>query len=82
MAFKTLVSQVFYELDSKHLEVYSKMFISDGKIFILEKREANLHIIDIRTKGVAKIFLKHYGMGHRFLEQVRLLLGFLIVGQF
>ncbi len=46
------------------------MIFSDGKVYILEKRQADLHIIDVRTKGLAKISLKNKAMGPRLIEQV------------
>ena len=63
--------EVFHELEWKHNKNYWKLAYSDGKIFILEKSQADLHIIDVRTKGTAKMSLKNKAMGPRLIEQVR-----------
>ena len=63
-------SDVFHELEPKQNEVYWKLFFSDGKLFILEKIQANLLIIDIRTKGISKLGLKNNGSGQSLNEQV------------
>jgi len=63
-------NDVFHELEPKQNEVYWKVFFSDQKLFILEKIQANLIIIDARTKGVAKLGLKNNGSGQSLNEQV------------
>jgi len=63
-------NDIFHELEPKQNEVYWKVFFSDGKLFILEKIQANLLIIDAHTKGVAKLGLKNNGSGQSLNEQV------------
>jgi hypothetical protein len=62
--------EVFHELEWKHHKNYWKIQYSDGKLYILEKSQADLHIIDVVTKSVAKISLKNKAMGPRLIEQV------------
>ena len=64
---------VFHELEPKQNEVYWKLFFSDGKLFILEKIQANLLIIDVQTKGISKLGLKNNGSGQSLNEQVSIL---------
>ena len=62
--------EVFEELEWKPNRNFWKIVFSDGKIFLLDKSQADLHIIDVRTKGMAKVSLKNEAMGPRLIEQV------------